>query len=312
MQLEGLDEPIKVTMASDAGCGNSGSVCGSWADATWSGAGCTVDASDDSSVTCACTHVSEFGVINTGQSCNSFNAGYAVVFAAYAVGAAFTAVAMGGFYLRKSSHLSTKLAMFSVIAVVAICRLIFGIYFANAGGSQGLTDVVLAIPFGLYFFVNTQLFERVRQASSPTALPASKLTGLFKLYYGFFTLGLGALIVAAFYSGSTHNVIAVSTTRVLAGASMLAALLFGVNGVLARPFGSSPDVSLFRTYLLSSFCVLVGSLIWVALATDALTAGLLLPVDLIWGLAIANLYRRDGEVKSAAPKAASGETVAAV
>jgi hypothetical protein len=195
---------------------------------------------------------------------------------------------------------SKKTLIYSILALVAVCRLVAALSFSNVNVSSGAANLLTAIPFALFFIVHTKLFERVRQASSPVALPASKLTGLFKMYMGFFSLGLIALLIAAAISEPARQNITMSTTRVLAAVSMIAALFFGANGALSRPIGMKPNVSLFRTYLLTCVCVLLSSLVWVALPTEALASAIFLPIDLIWGIALANLYR-DAPQEDVAP-----------
>jgi hypothetical protein len=193
--------------------------------------------------------------------------------------------------MSSTSKDSQKTVVYSILALVAICRLVAALSFTGVGVSSGAANLLTAVPFALFFLVHTKLFERVRQASSPVALGPSKLVGLFKLYIGFFSLGLLALLVAALVSDPASRNITMSTTRVLAAVSMIAALFFGANGVLSRPIGMKPNVALFRTYLLTCICVLLSSLVWVALATEALSTAIFLPVDLIWGIALAHLYR---------------------
>jgi hypothetical protein len=234
------------------------------------------------------------------------------VVAVYGVGIVIAALFLGRSRMTQTNETGKKSQIYGIVAVVAICRLVAALSFANVNVSAGVANLLTAIPFGLFFIVHTKLFERVRQASSPVALPPSKLTGLFKLYLGFFALGLVALLVAAAVDEPARKNITMSTTRVLAAVSMIAALFFGANGALSRPIGMKPNVALFRTYLLTCVCVLLSSLVWVALPTEALASAIFLPVDLIWGIALANLYRdAPQEDVAPAPSSKAAPTVAA-
>jgi hypothetical protein len=231
----------------------------------------------------------------------------------YGFSVVVAALFIGRSLMHKSTQTPQKSLIYTILALVAICRLVAALSFASTMVSSGVANFLTAVPFALFFFVHTKLFARVRQASSPTALAPSKLTPLFKIYLGFFSLGLIALLVAVFVSESASKNITMSTTRVLAAVSMIAALFFGANGVLSRPVGLKPNVGLFRTYLLTCICVLCSSLVWVALATEALSAAIFLPIDLVWGVALAHLYRdapEEGITSTLPSKTASGTTAA--
>jgi hypothetical protein len=293
IQVEGLSQNINFFIPSRAEC-TTGDVCGFWSDTYWSSAGCSVAEISDAGITCSCSHLTEFAAIQQGNVVCSMpiQAGYATVVGIYGVGSVIAAAAMVVLYSRKSDNLNTKLQVFSIVGLVFVCRLVAALYFANVPGtSQGLADFLTAVPFLAYFIVSTFLFERVRQAESATALPPSKMSGLFKIYGAFYALGLVALIVAAGFSGDTQSLIAMATTRVLALASILASLLFGAHGILSRPVNTKADVSVFRTYLLSSVLGLINSLVWVALTTTATAVAVFVAFDFAWAAAIGYLHR---------------------
>jgi hypothetical protein len=239
--------------------------------------------------------LTEFAVVRNGDdTCpTTSNTGYYIVVAAYGLAFVVAGVFVGRFTITKAQP--GKTAIYGLITLVAVCRLVAALFAAGINVSAGAANLLTAVPFLFYFAVHTMLFARARQASSPVVLAPSKLTGLFKLYAGFYSLGLLALLVAAFVSDPASKNITMSATRVLAAVSMIAALFFGANGALSRPQVKQPNVALFRTYLLTCVCVLVSSLVWVTLTTDALACALFLPVDLIWAIALARLYRDAAE-----------------
>jgi hypothetical protein len=290
--IENLSEDITFFVPSKSECvPTAARSCGYWTGSQWSSAGCKALSVDSKGVQCSCSHLTEFAVVRNGDdTCPATsNSGYYIVVAGYGLAFVVAGVFVGRFYMTRSQP--GKTAIYGLITVVAICRLVAALFAAGIEVSAGAANLLTAVPFLCYFAVHTMLFARARQASSPVVLAPSKLTGLFKLYAGFYSLGLLALLVAAFVSDPASKNITMSATRVLAAVSMIAALFFGANGALSRPQVKQPNVALFRTYLLTCVCVLVSSLVWVTLTTDALACALFLPVDLIWGIALARLYR---------------------
>jgi len=316
IKIEGLKEDITFYIPSHSDCTPTAPrACGYWTGSQWSSTGCKAVSVDTEGVQCSCSHLTEFAVVRDGSdSCAAdVNAGYMTVVGVYGFSVVVAALFIGRSLMHKSTQTPQKSLIYTILALVAICRLVAALSFASTMVSSSVANFLTAVPFALFFFVHTKLFARVRQASSPTALAPSKLTPLFKIYLGFFSLGLIALLVAVFVSESASKNITMSTTRVLAAVSMIAALFFGANGVLSRPVGLKPNVGLFRTYLLTCICVLCSSLVWVALATEALSTAIFLPIDLVWGVALAHLYRdasEEGITSTLPSKTASGTTAA--
>jgi len=237
--------------------------------------------------------------------------GYAFMFVVYVL-LAVVAGGFGGYAIaRKVPKTGEKSAVAAAVALLAVARAIMLVTASEFGSvSSNVVDIAAIVPYVAMFFMLTRLFDRVRAASSPDAAGASKLHGIFKMYYGFYALGFVALCAAAATSGSTHDRIAGGALRLLAASSALVSLFFAFNSVLSKPVGMKPDVALFRVYLVAALAQFLSSIVWVAMPSQSAAFAGFFPFDLVFAAAIAFYYTRRADVAAVSSKQVQSPTVA--
>jgi len=232
-----------------------------------------------------CIPVAPNTALVAGGDSNSVVSGYLVALVVYAV------LAVGclgaALYLSKSPERAAKMPVAVVLSLAFVARLLVALSDSNARSFASVADILSVVPFVAYFFINSAVFGRVR---SEAALPSSRISNAFTLFYGLMGIGVIALIIGAAATSSTQQNVATYALRVMGAVSLIASLLFSIHAFFTKSVQQKPDETLVRYSVVFAAGVAVESFAWLVAASAGPVVAVFLPVDLLLCFSASRLF----------------------